>query len=74
MFPPNCNPELWNKNLTTVHKGHDIGLQKIQMHSVKAAYAITEACDRVMDSKLKSVACKERVTLLIDSLALLGLV
>ena len=73
-FAPNCNPEIWNENLTTAHKGHDIGLQKIQMLSVKATYAITEACDRVMDSKLKSIACKERVTPLIDSLALLGLV
>ena len=44
------------------------------MHCVKAAYAITEACDRVMDSKLKSALCKEIVTLLIDSLAFLGLV
>ena len=74
VFAPKCNPEIWNKNLTTVHKGHDIGLQKIQMHSVKAAYAITEACDRVMDSKLKSALCKEILTPLIDSLAFLGLV
>ena len=44
------------------------------MHSVKAAYAITEACDRVMNSKLKSALCKEIVTPLIDSLAFLGLV
>ena len=74
VFAPKCNPEIWNKNLTTVHKGHDIELHKIQMHFVKAAYAITEACDRVMDSKLKSALCKEIVTRLIDSFALLGLV
>ena len=29
VFAPKCNPEIWNKNLTAVHKGHDIGLQKI---------------------------------------------
>ena len=44
------------------------------MESAKAAYAITEACDRVMDSKLKSALCKEIVTPLIDSLAFLVLV
>ena len=74
VFVTKCNPEIWNTNLTTVHKGHDVGLQKIQMHSVKAAYAITEAFDRVMDSKLKSALCKEIVTPLINSLAFLGLV
>ena len=62
LFAPKCNPDIWNKNLTTVHKGHDTGLQKIQMHPVKAAYVITEAQDRVMDSKLKSALCKEIVT------------
>ena len=69
VFPPKCNPEIWNKNLITVHKGHAITeLQKIQMYSVKAAYAITEACNRLMGSKLKSALCKEIVTPLIDSL------
>ena len=37
------------------------------MHFVKAAYVIIEACDRVIDSKLKSALCKETVTPLIDS-------
>ena len=73
VFATRCNPEIWNKNLTTVHKGHDIELHKIQMHFVKAAYAITEACDRVMDSKLKSALCKEIATPLIDCLAFLDL-
>ena len=41
--------------------------QKIQMHFVKAASVIIEACHRVMDSKLKSALCKETVTPLIDS-------
>ena len=44
------------------------------MHSVKAAYAITVACDRVMDSKLKSALCKEMVIHIIDSLAFSDLV
>ena len=37
VFAPKCNPEIWNKNLTftTVRTGHDIGLQKIQVHSGK---------------------------------------
>ena len=34
-FANKCNPEIWNKNLATVHKDHDIGLQNIQIHSVK---------------------------------------
>ena len=57
------------KKLITFHKGHAIiELQKIQMYSVKAAYAITETCDRLMGSKLKLALCKEIVTPLIDSL------
>ena len=40
VFAPKFNPEIWNKNLTTVHKDHNIGLQKNQMHSVKAAYVL----------------------------------
>ena len=28
VFAPKCNPEIWNKNLTNVHKGHYTGLQK----------------------------------------------
>ena len=59
---------------STISISHDIRLQKIQMHSVKAAYAITEACIRVIDSKLKSALCKEIVTALNDSLLFLGLV
>lgn len=43
------------------------------MPSVKTDYAITEACARVMDTRLKSALCKEIVTPLIDSLAFLGL-
>ena len=52
VFAPNCNPEIWNKNLTTVLKGHDIGLQKIQMHSVKAAYAITENWKKITNDHI----------------------
>ena len=44
------------------------------MDSARAAYGISEACDRVMDSKLKPTLCKEIVTPLIDSLAFLVLV
>ena len=71
---PKCNPNILNKNLTIVYKDYEIGLQKIQMHSVNAAYGITEACDRFMDSKLTQVICKEIVTPFIDSLAFLRLV
>ena len=51
-----------------------LNYKKIQIHSVKTAYEITEACGRVMDSKLKLALCKEIVTPLIGSLAFLGLV
>ena len=54
------------------NKGHDIGLQNIQMLSVK--YAVTESCDKVMDRKLKSLLWKEIMTALIVTLALLGLI
>ena len=72
MSAPKCNPEIWNKNLTTIRKGHDIGLKNIQMLSVK--YTVTESCDKVMDRKLKSLLWKEIMTALIVTLALLGLI
>ena len=31
VFAPKFYSEIWNKNFTTDHKGHDIGLQKIQI-------------------------------------------
>ena len=74
MFESKCNPKIRNQILPTVHKAHHIELQKYQMHSVKAAYAITEVWDRVIDSKMESAFCKEIVTSLMDCLAFFSLV
>ena len=49
-------------------------LQKIQMHTVKAACAMTDACDKIMKLNLKSDQCREMITPVIDALALLGVV
>ena len=52
VFAPKCNPEI-RQNFTTFYKDHGIGLQKPQIRSFKAVYAITEACNRVIERKLK---------------------
>ena len=65
-FAPKCSPNIWNKRVMT------LDYKKIQMHPVKTAYVIVEACGWVMDSKLQSALCKYIVTLLIGSLAFLG--
>ena len=44
------------------------------MHTVKAACAMTDACDKIMKLNLKSDQCREMITPVIDALALLGVV
>ena len=58
----------------TSRRYNDIVLQKIQMHTVKAACAMTDACDKIMKLNLKSDQCREMITPVIDALALLGVV
>ena len=43
----------------TSRRSNDIVLQKIQMHTVKAACAMTDACDKIMEINLKSDQCRE---------------
>ena len=75
MITPKCNEEIWRGDiLNTSRRSNDIVLQKIQMHTVKAAYAMTDACDKVMEMNLQSDQCREMITPVIDAFALLGVV
>ena len=44
------------------------------MHAVKAACAMTDACDKIIKMNLKSDQCREMITTVIDASALLGVV
>ena len=44
------------------------------MHTVKAACAMTDACDKIIKMNLKSDQCREMITTVIDASALLGVV
>ena len=75
MITPKCNEEIWRGDiLNTSRRSNDIVLQKIHMHTVKAACAMTDACDKIMKMNLKSDQCREMITPVIDALALLGVV
>ena len=52
----------------------DINLRKIQLLNVSAAYAVIEACDKVVSrmGKYKQDLSKELLTPLVDSLAFIG--
>ena len=55
-------------------RSNDIVLQNIQMHTIKAACVMTDACDKIMDLNLKSDQCTEMIIPVIDVLALLEVV
>ena len=62
MITPKCNEEIWRGDiLNTSRRSSDIVLQKIQMHTVKAACAMTDACDKIMKMNLKSDQCREMI-------------
>ena len=75
MITPQCNEEIWRGDiLSTSRRSNDIVLQKNQMHTVKAACAMTDECDKIMEMNLKSDQCREMITPVSDALALLGVV
>ena len=43
---PKCNAEILKNNLTSPYRINQIRLQNIQNLTVKAAYAVTEACGK----------------------------
>ena len=71
---PKCNPEIWRNNLTSPHVIKEIRLQNIPNLTVKAAYAVIEACDKILNkmSKMKQEQSKELLSPLIHGLAFLG--
>ena len=75
MITPKCNEYIWKGDiLNTGRRSNDIVLQKIQMHTVEAACIMTDPCNKVIKFNLKSDQCREIITPVIDSLALLGVV
>ena len=55
MITPKCNEEIWRGYvLNTSRRCNGIVLHKIQMHTVKAACAMTDECDKVMKLNLIS--------------------
>ena len=49
MITPKYYEEIWRGDiLNKIRRSNDIVLQKIQMHAVKAASAMTDACDKIM--------------------------
>ena len=52
---PKCNEEIWRGDiLNTSKRSNVIVLHKIQMHTIKAACAMTDACDKIMKLNLNS--------------------
>ena len=71
---PKVNNEIWNENLQASHRMTVINLRKIQLLNVSAAYAVTEAYEKVVSriGKYKEDLSKELLTPLVDSLAFTG--
>ena len=44
---PKCNAEIWKDNQAPLYRINEMRLQNIQNLSVKAAYEVTEACDKI---------------------------
>ena len=72
MVTPKCNSEIWKSNLTSTYRMNEKEIQRIENLHVKAAYAVTVASDKIMNSNLLQEQSKELITLLVDALALLG--
>lgn len=53
MIVPKPNAEIWKNNLNFTYKIYEIRLQTIQKLSFKFAYAVTEACDNILDQMAK---------------------
>ena len=68
------NSEIWNENLQASHRMTDINLRKIQLLTVSAAYAVTQACEKVVSrlGKYKQDLSTELLTPLVDSLTFIG--
>ena len=75
MITPKRNEEIWRGDiLNTSRRLSDIVRQKLQMHTVKAASAMADAFQTIIKQNLKSDQCREMITPVIDTLALLGVV
>ena len=70
MIVPKCNAEIWKSNLNSPCRINEIRLQNL---SAKAAYAVAEACGKILEkmSKMKRNQSKELVSPLVDGLAFL---
>ena len=68
------NSEIWDENLQASHRMTEINLRKIQLLNVLAAYAATEACEKVVSrlGKYKQDLSMELLNPLVDSLTFIG--
>ena len=48
MIVPKRNAEIWKSNLNSPYRINEISLQSIQILSVKASHAVTEAFDKIL--------------------------
>ena len=66
--------EIWNKNLQALHWVTDINLMKIQLLNLSAAYAVIEACEKLISrmGKYKQDLIKKLLTPLVDSSAFIA--
>ena len=71
---PKCNGEIWKDNLISPYRINKIRPQNIQNLSVKAAYAVAEACVKILNKmgKMNQDQSKELVFPPIDGLTFFG--
>ena len=71
---PKCNADIWKSNLTSPYTINKIRLQNIQNLSFKAAYAVAQVCDKILNNmgKMKQDQSKELISPLIEGLVFLG--
>ena len=72
MGVPQCNPKIWNIDLSSFESSRYINLQKILLHLMKASYHIATACDELIVAQETERSYK-LLTICVDSVALLGL-
>ena len=73
IIAPKCNAEIWKNILTSPYKINEFRLQNMQNLSAKAAYAVPEACNKILNKmgKMKQDQSKEFLSPLIGGLAFL---
>ena len=75
MLTPKCNEELGGGNIvSTNRRSDDTVLLKIHMHTDKAACAVADACDNIVNLNVKPIQRRKIIAHVINVLAFLGVV